>query len=449
MALYGMNGMNSDQTAVRALMAQITRLISKSKLTFSGQTVADGLYGIRGMTYDCPELRGILSAIAGSIDSSKGKLEAFEVSNALNGLQGVSSEMYEVRQIVSKLADKMQRSKVTMRSQNIARALLGMQRFSAESTEVRYLLKQLTRMIKNSNRVRMSSDCIANSVYGLQGLSCKSVEVQELLSELAKKISATGASLSAEQIGRVLFGLQGLSSEPSIFADSAIALENDEVQFLVSALWDKIKVFTGFMPLGAIAQGLQGITLLKDPISNNIRQYLYAQAIRAGSEEGIRELGSLQDADIVACVRGMRLNGLKLPQWMSDRYERAVSTHREGSHLIPMSRADKLVTQKYVAKHPNNLMRPNCLLDGFKLDMHFPDIRMNVELDGPTHQYPSRKRFDKQRDEFLSVRRDYLVARIDLAGKSVDEIVSLIDRKVQRRVDAIADAEIQELYKRR
>lgn len=47
-------------------------------------------------------------------------------------------------------------------------------------------------------------------------------EVQDLVGELAKKVSSTAAVLSPAQIGRALFGLQGLSSTASIFAESAL-----------------------------------------------------------------------------------------------------------------------------------------------------------------------------------------------------------------------------------
>jgi len=51
----------------------------------------------------------------------------------------------------------------------------------------------------------------------------------------------------------------------------------DEVQFLLSALWDKIKTVMLPMPLAAIALGLQGVSQLNDPTANNIKQYLYAK----------------------------------------------------------------------------------------------------------------------------------------------------------------------------
>lgn len=57
-------------------------------------------------------------------------------------------------------------------------------------------------------------------------------------------------------------------------------LDSDEVQFLLSALWDKIKISREIMPLSAISMGLQGLTLLNDPIASNIKQYLYLQLLQ-------------------------------------------------------------------------------------------------------------------------------------------------------------------------
>jgi hypothetical protein len=54
-------------------------------------------------------------------------------------------------------------------------------------------------------------------------------EVQELAGELAKKVSQSTAVLTPSEIGRALFGLQGLSSSASLIQESALGLDSDEV----------------------------------------------------------------------------------------------------------------------------------------------------------------------------------------------------------------------------
>jgi len=463
-ALYGLQGMSSEIPQVRNLVAALAQRISLSSNCFlSGQGIADSLYGLTSMSFDCPELRTMLTALASRIDANAGKLDSQEIGNALFGLQTLSSEMQEARLIASKLAEKLRRSKAVLRSQHIGRCMLGLQKFSAESPEVKYLLKQLTKRIAESDRTRLTSAAITEAVYGMQSMTSDVPEVQELAGELAKKIATTAAPLNAVQIGTTLFGLQSMASESSLFADSAIGLESDEVQFLLSAIWDKVKVCQDQMPLSSIAMGLQGLTKLKDPVANNLRQYLYVQAIRLGNSEsglplrtpsasssssgssitGERQT-SLDRIDIVSTVRAMLLNDLKIPRWLAKEY--IAIEKAQLAAPVPMSRADKLVVQRYQTMYPSTQLASNSLVDGFRLDMNFPELRLNVELDGYKHRHPARARFDMMRDFYLRDKKGYEIYRIELFNKNVEEVVESIHEVVKRRQDVVAEAEVQSIY---
>lgn len=474
-ALYGLHSMSSDEPQVRALLIALADRISISKCSLSGQGIADALYGLYGMTSDCPELRALLSALSERIDETRGKLDSQEIGNALYGLQGMSSEMFEVRVIVGKLAEKIKRSKAVLRSQHIGRALMGLQRFSADSKEVRYLLKQLTQRIKESDRTKMTAAALSDAIFGMQGLSGDIPEVQELLGELAKKVSSTAAELTMPQLGRALFGLQGLSASGSIFEDSAVFLDNDEAQFLMSTLWDKVRMQQPTamteeidinQKLAAISQGLIGIAGLRNPIGNNLRQYLYMEVIRMGVEIGkegsVANVADLASEDIVYSVRALLLNDLQVPKWLAVPYNEiesvtqiglsSVLSGRAGPSLpmFTLSRADKLVVQRYNILNPqptdDEVISSNTLVDGFRLDILFPKIKLNIELDGPTHRYPARARFDRARDEYLVKKKGYTVHRIQLFGKKVDEIVKEIAGYVALAQDKKADIEIQSIY---
>lgn len=478
-ALYGLHSMSSDEPQVRALLIALADRISLSNCYLSGQGIADALYGLYGMTSDCPELRALLSALSERIDESRGKLDSQEIGNALYGLQGMSSEMFEVRVIVGKLAEKIKRSKAVLRSQHIGRAMLGLQRFSADSNEVRYLLKQITQRIKASDRTKMTAGALSDAIFGLQGLRNDVPEVQELLGEIAKKVSSTAAGLSIQQLGRALFGLQGLTTSGSIFEDSAVFLDNDETQFLMSTLWDKVKVqqsepitddadFSN--NLASISQGLIGIAGLRDPIGNNLRQYLYMEVIRLGTEIGkdgaLAQVKGLAAEDIINSVRALLLNDLQVPQWLATQYNEIemLSQKRLGSvlsgrpdqqakPLFTLSRADKLVVQRFTILNPQprpeEAMVSNTIVDGFRMDMLFPVIKLNIELDGPSHRYPARARFDRARDEYLVKRKGFTVHRIELFGKKVDDIIDEISALVSKAQDKKADAEIQSIYSKK
>ena len=109
--------------------------------------------------------------------------------------------------------------------------------------------------------------------------------------------------------------------------------------------------------------------------------------------------------------------------------------------------------QKYSILHPNpepeEMMISNTLIDGFRADIIFPEIKLNIELDGPSHRYPARMKFDRVRDEYLMKKKDYQVNRISLPGKSVEEVVAEIETIVNDRNEKKTDEKIQSIYSKK
>jgi hypothetical protein len=89
--------------------------------------------------------------------------------------------------------------------------------------------------------------------------------------------------------------------------------------------------------------------------------------------------------------------------------------------LFPVSRADKLVVQRYDFLNPNqseqNKLVSNVLVDGFRLDMFFPNAKLNIELDGPSHRFPARARFDAARDDYLRLKKGFQIHRIQVCRR--------------------------------
>ncbi len=217
----------------------------------------------------------------------------------------------------------------------------------------------------------------------------------------------------------------------------------DEVQFLLSALWDKIKIIREPFALSAISEGMLGITLLKDPIAENIRQFLYLETLRMGKTrmEAGETCDALDQVDVITAVRALRLNGLLIPKWLVKTYAEYQINH-SNKPVVTQSRADKLIVQRYKTNFPDEKLIGNSLIDGFRMDMDFPDLKLNVELDGPSHRYPARARYDRSRDEYLRETQGYEIFRVQLVGKSIDEVTAAITKKV----DELAATKTQQLY---
>ena len=194
---------------------------------------------------------------------------------------------------------------------------------------------------------------------------------------------------------------------------------------------------------------------------------------------------------VVQVVRGLSLNNLEAPSWLAKEYRKIEEEHTTLARpVITQSRTDKLVVQRYIPfsyslvyihvfnshisplthnhshiislislsylpshlsphprryklLHPDDELEANALLDGFRLDLVFPKVKFQVELDSPSHRIPARMRFDRIRDAYLSNTYGYEVMRLQLAGRSVDDLVSQIHDRLMDKRELMMDQQIQ------
>ena len=62
------------------------------------------------------------------------------------------------------------------------------------------------------------------------------------------------------------------------------------------------------------------------------------------------------------------------------------------------------------------------------------------------YRFPSRARFDRQRDEYLTIKKGYEVVRIELLDRSTEDVAKLVRAALVARREKLADIEIQQLY---
>lgn len=63
----------------------------------------------------------------------------------------------------------------------------------------------------------------------------------------------------------------------------------------------------------------------------------------------------------------------------------------------------------------------------------------------PYSRYPARARFDRARDRYISA-KGYEILRLQLIGRSIDDLVSQIKDRVEEKTEQMADREIQQIY---
>lgn len=60
-------------------------------------------------------------------------------------------------------------------------------------------------------------------------------------------------------------------------------------------------------------------------------------------------------------------------------------------------------------------------------------------------RYPARARFDRARDRYITA-KGYDILRLQLIGRSIDDLVSQIKDKVDEKTEQFADRQIQQIY---
>ena len=110
-ALYGLQGMSSDEKEVRNLLGVLVPILSSSDAVLSSQKIGNALYGLQSMSSDVQEVKDVLNALTQKISSTLTELDSQGISNALYGLQGMSSDAEEVRDFVDVFAERINSSK--------------------------------------------------------------------------------------------------------------------------------------------------------------------------------------------------------------------------------------------------------------------------------------------------------------------------------------------------
>jgi hypothetical protein len=142
-ALYGIQGMSSDNAEVRAMLSALVSKVESCREALSAQEMGNTLYGIQGMSSDSAEVRAMLSALVPKVETCREALSAQEMSNALYGIQGMSSDSAEVRAMLSALASKVESCREALSAQAVSNTLYGMQVMSSKHAEHLTLLEFL------------------------------------------------------------------------------------------------------------------------------------------------------------------------------------------------------------------------------------------------------------------------------------------------------------------
>jgi very-short-patch-repair endonuclease len=317
----------------------------------------------------------------------------------------MSSDVQEVRDVLVALVPKIEGSREELSAQAVGNALYGLQSMSSDVQEVRDVLAVLVPKIEGC-REELSAQAVGNALYGLQSMSSDAQEVVDVLVAMTPKIEGCDQSFLPQQIGNAFYGLQGIDDRV------------ERVHALFGVLECQLKLFDGFfLPLDA-AQVIQGLLDRKSPSASHIRELVSAKVTvqrDSDPEQSILHLASV-----------MLIDGMTLPASVSAAYDDAIAkecTKVGGRRSKCKSKFEANVVQRLETLYPSLIFQVNTrIVDGLEMDLYFPDLKLNIELDGPSHYARTTRSFNSKRDVHLQ-KKGIQVHRINILRRTISSAV--------------------------
>jgi very-short-patch-repair endonuclease len=275
-------------------------------------------------------------------------------------------------------------------------------RHSISQENQQMLQEFLPSLVERVENEIFTGQSIGNIFYGLQNLSDEVVS-KEFVEAFIEKIKET--SLNGQEIANTFYGLQNLSDKvvSKEFLEKLMKKKNDidcspegDCHILYALL--SFKNYVHESPI--LKQGIKNIW-------DNLET-------RLGEEEN--------SVTIVSVRQIYSLYGYEFPQRYEGKYKNAAEELRKR----PTSYAER-ESLKYIQNIYSGNVLHGAYRDGFEMDFYFPELNLNIEVDGEYHDAPVQQLHDKRRDEYLT-RKRIIVVRVK--GKDVKSIKAILEKYI-------------------
>lgn len=234
------------------------------------------------------------------------------------------------------------------------------------------------------------------------GMSSEHSEVKALLRALAPKIERSKGELTSQQLGNGLYGLQRMGSE-------------EEVVRIIQIMQRKT---VASCDLRSIHDSLYGLLEKDDSDSSALRETIVSQL------QSLGEAVAVEEVSVVTLTQSLHLSALveKIPRWLSRRYEELLAG--ASSSILGSSETERRLVESLLRRLPSAMKTEQSkLIDGFELDLYFPQQKYNLEVDGPQHCWPSHQLRDRRRDQYLEKSYGIKVRRLAVNGRGSQALV--------------------------
>jgi very-short-patch-repair endonuclease len=192
----------------------------------------------------------------------------------------------------------------------------------------------------------------------------------------------------------------------------------EQVRALFGALERQLELFDGFLPPLEAAQAIQGLLDRTSPPASHIRELVVAKVTVQREND--------PDETILHLASVMLIDGMALPASVSAAYDDALAkecARAEGRMSRCKSKFEANVVQMLEKLYPSLSFQANTrIVDGLEMDIYFPDLKLNIELDGPFRRTWTTRSFNSKRDVHLQ-KKGIQVHRINILHSTESSVV--------------------------
>lgn len=349
-----------------------------------------------------PELIDVLTE---KLAGCQEKLTMVTCCMVLHGLGGVSENLVKpellelVYRGIAESTDKPTMSLFSMAFQGLRN--LGSKLVTEKLTTL--LMKKL-----DSCEEKMRPADVAVILGGMQNLDNSSMNIDSF-KFFAGKMAAMNEKIDASYLCSALYGLQGMDSR-------IVPLE------LLEEFYVRLCEHEEHLEERSVCDALYGIQNMKNPAADKIRHLLM------GTLGKNKDVCIWDRCHIMRLMQALSLSNMGVPPWLNDKYRECVDS--QSSDVSPFPHENKIRNVlKWVL--PGKIMT-NYFIDGFEMDFYYPDLKLNLELDGRDHVYKRTR--DERRDKYLAARHGIKTLRFTLnEGEDLrSELTALLKPYIDR-----------------
>ena len=382
--LNGLGKMSSSEDCVKELLVVLLDKLIGCNDTFSKNDVENALSGLRLMSSEHSEVLAFLSVLSEKVMGCHQELQPKQLSKMLFGMQGMDSKHPEVRKMLRAVEMKLANCNQDFREGEIGVACYGLQSMSNSDTHVANIVHILTQKMAKLNTTNFSARHISLCFVGMQRMTWDSPEVRSMLHVLSGKLIERNDSLGGSELSNILYGLITGFRTAKDESEKLIALVLQEMnssldsysQFDMNEFYRTLSLLHFYCKDDLSAPLSEQIVSLLDSLAQSIKHH--KDISLSSSITGLlSEYGSTSESSITGVVMKYCLdNNIK----------------------VSISRNENL--------------------HGFEADIIIRQDKkiVNIEVDGPLHQYPKRILFTNRRDEYLTQQHGCVVARLDITA---------------------------------